>query len=119
MIIINVICCYAPQSGLSAEEKGTFYERVLSVVASLPKEEMLVLGGDFNGHDGDHSAGFEGAHGGSGYGMRNQDGLRVLDFCVANKLAITNTSFCKNKSRLIIFSSGGNHTQIDFRRAQL
>ena len=54
--------------------------------------------------------------------MRNQDGLRILDFCVANKLTITNTFFCNNKSRLITFSSGGNHTQIDFifvRRAQL
>ena len=35
--------CYAPQSGLSAEEKDIFYERVFSVVASVPKEEMLIL----------------------------------------------------------------------------
>ena len=43
-------------------------------------------------------------------------------FCVANKLAITNTLFRKNKSMLITFLSGGNHTQIDFilvKRAQL
>ena len=54
--------------------------------------------------------------------MRNQDGLHFLDFCVANKLAITNTFFHKNKSRLITFSSGGNHAQTDFilvTRAQL
>ena len=115
--IVNVICCYALQSGLSAEE-DTFYERVFSIVASVPEEEMLVLGGDF----GEHCAGFEGVHGGSGHGIRNQDGLRILNFCVANKLAITNTFFCKNKSRFITFSSGGNHTQIEFilvRRAQL
>ena len=59
---------------MSAEEKDTFYERVFSIVASVPEEEMLVLGGDFNGHVGEHSAGFKGVHGGSGYGMRNQDG---------------------------------------------
>ena len=43
-------------------------------------------------------------------------------FCVANKLAISDTLFCKNKSRLITFLSGGNHTEIDFilvKRAQL
>ena len=54
--------------------------------------------------------------------MRNQDGLRILDFCVASKLSITNTFFRKNKSRLITFSSGDNHKQIDFilvRTAQL
>ena len=76
----------------------------------------------FKGYVGDHSAGFEGVHGGSGYGMRNQDGLRILDFCVPNKLVITNTFFRKNKSRLVTFLSEGNHTQIDFilvRRAQI
>ena len=54
--------------------------------------------------------------------MSNQDGLRIPDFSVANKLAITNTFFRKNKSRLITFSSGGNHAYIDFilvARAQL
>ena len=120
--ILNVICCYAPQSGLSVEEKDTFYERVFSVVASVLEEEMLVLGGDFNEHVAEHSVEFEGVHGGSRYGMRNQDGLPILDFCVANKLAITNTFFRKNNIRLITFSSGGNHTQIDFilvRKVQL
>ena len=83
---------------------------------------MLVLGGDFNGHVGEHSAGFEDPHEGSGLGMRNQGGLHIPDFCVANKLVITNTFFRKNKSRPITFSCGGNHIQIDFilvRRAQL
>lgn len=54
--------------------------------------------------------------------MRNQDGLDIIDFCVANKLAIPNTFFCKNKSKLITFSSWGSHTKIDFilvRRVQL
>ena len=99
---------------MSAEEKDTFYERVFSVVASVPEEEMLVLSDDFNGYVGNHSAGCKGVHGGSGYGMRNQDRLRILDFCVANKLETTNTFFLKNKSKLITFSSKSNHTQVDF-----
>ena len=113
---LNVICCYAPQSGLSAEEKDIFYKRVFSVVASVPVEEILVLRGDFNGHVGEQSAGLEGVPGGTGYG------LRILYFSVASKLAIINTFSRKNKSRLVTFSSGGNHTQIDLilvRRAQL
>ena len=63
----NVVCVYC----LSTEEKDTSYERVFSINASVPEENILVLGGDFNGHIGDHSAGFEGVHGGSRYGMRN------------------------------------------------
>ena len=49
-------------------------------------------------------------------------GCLLVFFCVANKLAISDTLFCKNKSRLITFLSGGNHTEIDFilvKRAQL
>ena len=101
MTILNVIFSCAPQSCWSAE-KDTFYERVFSVVASVPEEEMLVPGGDFNGHVGKHFSAFKGVHGGSRYGMRNQDGLHILDFCVANKLAITNTFFHKNTNRLLI-----------------
>ena len=41
---------------------------------------MVLIGWDFNGYVGEHSAGFEGVHGGNGYDMINQDGLRILDF---------------------------------------
>lgn len=34
----------------------------------VPDEEMLLSGGDFNGHVGEHSARFEAFHGGHGYG---------------------------------------------------
>ena len=56
--ILNVIYCQAPQPGLSTEEKDTFYERVFSVVASVPEDEMLVLHGNFNGHVHKYSTGF-------------------------------------------------------------
>ena len=67
----------------------------MSVLASVPDDEMLLVGGDFNGHVGEHSPGFEGIHGGFGYGTQNPDGVRLLDFCVANNLAVTNTFFQK------------------------
>ena len=121
-VIVNTICCYAPQTGLPTEEKDEFYDQVMSVIASVPDDETLVLAGDMNGHVGENSLGFEGVHGGNGFGNRNPDGLRLLDFCVANQLAITNTFFNKSIPRLITFSSGGNETQIDYllvRRSQL
>ena len=71
---MNFICCYVAQSGLSTEEKYTFYERAFSILASVPGEVMVVIG-DFNGYADEHSAGFEDIHEGSGYGMRNQDRL--------------------------------------------
>ena len=73
----------------------------MSVIAPVPDEETLIPAGDMNGHVGDSSLGFEGVHGGNGFGPRKPDGLRLLDFCIANRLAITNTFFDKSDSRLV------------------
>ena len=75
IIIVNVISCYASQSCQSAEEKDAFYNKIISLVAAVPNEEVLLIRGDFNGHVGKHSAGFEGVHGGNVYDVINQDGL--------------------------------------------
>ena len=123
IVILNLISCYAPQTGLSTEEKHAFCDQVVSIVAAIPDDEMLLLGGDLNGHVGQQSTSFEDGHGGYGYGEQNQDGVRILDFCVSNKLAIVNTFFQKtNNNRLVTYSSGGNQTQIDYiltKRCQL
>ena len=41
------------------------------MVRSVPIGEKLFIGGDLNGHVGTSNTGFEGAHGGFGYGIRN------------------------------------------------
>lgn len=61
-LIVNVTRCYAPQSNLSAEEKDAFY-KIISLVAVVLDELMLLIGGDFIGHVNQHSATFEGIHG--------------------------------------------------------
>ncbi|KAK6767018.1 hypothetical protein RB195_026345 [Necator americanus] len=47
-------------------------------VQFLEGEEVLLIGGDFNGSRKD---GFESSHGGYGYRARNDDGLRILETC--------------------------------------
>ena len=51
----------------------------------------LLVCGDFNGHVGKAPKGFNGIHGGHGFGSGNADGTRILDLCTAENLAITNT----------------------------
>jgi len=63
-VIVNTISCYAPQAGLPATDKDALYDQVISLVADVPDDEMLLLGGDLNGHVGARAAGFEGIHGG-------------------------------------------------------
>ena len=67
-----------------------------------------------NGRKGEHSAGFEGVQEGNGYGVINQDGLRILDFCATTKLTVANTFFQKNISRYITYPSDGNQIQIGY-----
>ncbi|EDO29120.1 predicted protein, partial [Nematostella vectensis] len=60
------------------------------------------------------AGGYEGVHGGYGYGERNPEGVRQLDFAVANELVITNSMFQKKSSHLVTYQSGGASTQVDY-----
>ena len=71
------------------------------MVIGVSTNEKLFIGGDINGHVGSTNVGYELAHGGFGYGSRNQEGEDILDFSIANNLVIANTFFRKE-----IFSFG-------------
>jgi len=53
---------------------------VFHLVSCIPQNEMFVLAGDMNGHVGSSNAGYDGTHGGFGYGDRNADGSRISEF---------------------------------------
>ena len=40
-------------------------------VQAVPRSEKIFIAGDFNGHIGGDSGGYESAHGGFGLGVRN------------------------------------------------
>ena len=48
-VMVTVISAYAPQVGCLMEEKDKFWTDMDEVVESLPKEERVVTGADFNG----------------------------------------------------------------------
>ena len=112
--VLTVLSVYAPQTGLEESTKDAFYDSLQIVISELPDKEIVIPCGDWNGHVGREAAGYEGAHGGSGYGERNADGDRVLEFAVANDFVIGNTFFVKRDSHLITYQSGNAKTQIDF-----
>ena len=80
----------------------------------IPQDEVIILGGDLNGHVGRASACYEGIHGGFGHGRRNAEGEYVLEFCDSLGLVLCNTFFQKDENKLISFSSGGNSSVIDY-----
>ena len=112
--IVTIVSVYAPQSGLEASEKDHFYNSLIDVASKFGEKESVILGGDFNGHVGRIGQGYEGIHGGYGYGDRNREGERILDFCAALNMFVGNTYFKKKESHLVTFESGSARTQIDY-----
>ena len=70
--------------------------------------------GDFNVHVGKVANGYEGVRGGHGYGLRNTEGERILEFAVAHDLVVANTHFHKKDNHLITYHSDGSSSQIDY-----
>jgi len=98
--LLNIVMAYAPHSGKPGEEKGSFWNEVFHLVSCIPQNEIVVLAGDVNGHVGSSNVGYDGKHGGFGYGDWNADGSRILDFANGLNLVICNTLFMKQESQL-------------------
>jgi len=84
------------------------------VIQDVPRSEKLFIGGDFNGHIGVDSDQYDMAHGGFGYGEKNNGGVSVLHFAVAYELLEVNSFFKKKEDYLVIFKSGPIKAQIDY-----
>ena len=68
--LLNVFTVYAPHSRKHDDEKETFGNEVFHLVTCIPQNEMVVFAGDMNGHIGSSNVGYDGTHGGFGYGYR-------------------------------------------------
>jgi len=83
--------------GLSDEVKKQFWKDLDIAIQAVPRSEKLFIGGDFNGHIGVDADGYETAHGGFGFRVRNNRGISVLDFAVAYELVAVNFFFLRRR----------------------
>ena len=81
---------------------------------NMKDEEVVVGGGNLNGHVGRSTDGFEGVHGGYRYGVRNGEGERILEFADGAGLLICNTQFHRVNNNLVTYTSGGSTTIVDY-----
>jgi len=100
--------------GLDEDIKRVFWEDLDTVIESIPQNEEIFVGGDFNGHIGRKGDGYEKVHGGFGYGDRNNGGVSILNFAVAYELSVVNSYFRKKEEHLVTFKSGNTRIQIDY-----
>ena len=112
--MVSVVSAYAPQSGLCDTVKDKFYDDLLEAVSSLGENELAMVAGDLNGHVGRAGDGYDGVHGGYGFGDHNLEGERILEFGDATGMMVGNTLFKKRVSRLVTYQSGDVSSQIDY-----
>jgi hypothetical protein len=113
-VMVRVISGYAPPHGRMEEEKDQFYDDVSEEIGLAASDEFVMLLGDLNGHVGANAEGYEGVHGGFGYGVRNEEGCRVLELGDAHSMVVGNTLFKRAPARLITYRSGENTSMIDY-----
>jgi len=98
-------------SGKPDEEKESFGDKVFHLVSCVPQNEMVVFAGDMNGHIGSSNGGF-------GYGSRNADGSRILEFADWLNLVICNTLFMKQEAKLVTYVAGPVKSTVDYIMVQ-
>ena len=66
-----------------------FFENLKWTLTKISASEILIVCGDFNSHIGKNAGEYEGVHGGRGFGRRNLEGERILEFAVKNNLVLS------------------------------
>ena len=103
---VTVIQVYTPTS--NAEEAERFYEDLQDLLELTPKKDVLFIIGDWNAKV--ESQETPGVTGKFGFGIQNEAGQRLIEFCQENSLVITNTCFQQCKRRLYTWTSpDGQH----------
>jgi len=67
-----------------------------------------------NGHIRSSNVGYDGTHGGFGYGSRNADGSRILEFADGLNLVICYTLFTKQEAKLVTYVAGPVKSTVDY-----
>ena len=114
---ITLIQVYAPTSASTEEDLESFYSTLQKEIDSKESKDILIISGDFNAKVGRKKNSEEdGIIGNFGLGERNKRGDTVVDFAIADQLAIKNTMYQKHPRRLYTWTSPDTKTrnQIDY-----
>lgn len=112
---ISLLNIYAPTENADKEDKDTFYEEMERAMDAIPKEDAVLLLGDFNAQIGkekhiEHIAGKHTIH-----NKTNNNGQMLCEFATKNNLIISSTKFKHPREHKITWTSPDQQyqTQID------
>ena len=88
---IMVIQAYAPSSNAEEAKVEWFYEDLQDLLELTPPKDVFFSIGDWNAKVGSQET--PGVTGKFGFGVRNEAGQMLIEFCQENTLVIANTLF--------------------------
>ena len=100
---ITVIQVYAPTTNAEEVEIEWFYEDLQNLPELTPQKDVLFIIGDCNAKVGSQE--IPGVTGKFGFGVQNEAGQRITEFCQENTLVIANTLFQQHKRQLYTWIS--------------
>ena len=105
----TIISYYSP-TNVSEETKVTFYKELSSLLRSIPKHNLLVIGGDMNAQIRKNRN--------NKYSLlntSNRNGQHLTDFMIENRLTCLNTNYQKREGKLWAYTYVNNSkAQIDY-----
>ena len=89
---IIVIQAYAPTSNAEEAEVEWFYEDLQDILEHTPKKDILFIIADWNAKVGSQEIPRE--TGKLGFGVQNEAGQKLIEFCQENRLVILLAKLC-------------------------
>ena len=106
----TIISCYSPTNLSEETELVTFYNELSSLVRSIPKHNLLIIGGDMNAQIGKNRHNKYSLH-----NISNRNGQHLTDFMIENRLTCLNTNYQKREGKLWTYTYANNSkVQIDY-----
>ncbi|XP_072017166.1 craniofacial development protein 2-like [Amphiura filiformis] len=95
--------------------KDTFYNQLDDVVSNIPKHDIQIVVGDMNAQLGDDVSTWKPALGCHAVGALNDNGIRLLTFCLAHDLVVGSSLFPHKNIHKLTWNSPDGKTvnQID------
>ena len=106
----TIISCYSPTNISEVTKRATFYNELSSLVRSIPKRNLLIIGGDMNARIGKNRHKKYSLHNTS-----NRNGQHLTDFMIENRITCLNTNYQKREGKLWTDTYANNSkAQIDY-----
>ena len=104
------VSCYSPINVREETELVAFYDELSFLVHSIPKQNVLVIGGDMNAQIVKNGNNKYRLHNTS-----NRNGQHLIDFMIENRITCLNTNYQKRKGKLWTYKYANNSkAQIDY-----